>query len=152
MTDNSPDKPRGLNADRFAARRVTRKGTLEPPSDIDPIDISQSQDTILSFLYSYSREPFQRELAKFLACAPDPVSVLAFAQRNPDRWSKAVQDLARIAGYTEKLEVDHKHTHYHNIQRLSDIQVEQRLAEIESLLKGDALVNEEVPSSNELEG
>ena len=95
------------------------------------------EDIIRSFLGSYSRDPFQRQLAKLLACSPDHESIKKFANRNPDRWARCVQIFASLAGYTEKIEVEHNF----NIDSMSDAEVERRLAELEGLLRGTDTVN-----------
>jgi hypothetical protein len=44
-----------------------------------------------------------------MACAPDPESILAFANKAPDRWAQAVTMLAKLYGFTEKLDINHNH-------------------------------------------
>jgi len=75
-----------------------------------------SEEFVRAYIGSFSREPFQRQLAKFLQCAPDRKSIIAFAKRNPDKWAKTIQVFASLSGYTEKLEVDMNI----NIQSMSD--------------------------------
>ena len=95
------------------------------------------EDIIRSYLGSYSRDPFQRQLAKLLGCSPDRESIQKFANRNPDRWARCVQIFASLAGYTEKIEVEHNF----NVDSMSDAEVERRLAKLENLLRGNSTVN-----------
>jgi hypothetical protein len=60
---------------------------------------------ILAQLQMASRSPFQEELAKVLACAPDEEAIRAWSRRNVDRWSQAVQILAKASGVADRLEV-----------------------------------------------
>lgn len=120
-----------------------RNGLEVPPSSTDTStwdtdDIPVHEDIIRSFLGSYSRDPFQRQLAKLLGASPDRNSILAFAKRNPDRWARCVQIFASLAGYTEKIEVEHNF----NIDAMSDAEVERRLSEVEALLRGTSTVNQ----------
>lgn len=92
-----------------------------------PIDRAQSTPRILAELEAYSRAPLQRELAKWMDCAPDPESLRAFAKRQPDRWSQGVASLVRGAGYSEKLQVSSNIAVL--IGQLSDSQMMERLAE-----------------------
>jgi hypothetical protein len=89
-----------------------------------------SEEFVRAYIGSFSREPFQRQLAKFLQCAPDRQSIIAFAKRNPDKWAKTIQVFAALSGYAEKMEVDLNI----NIQNMSDTQIEARLLELDTLL------------------
>jgi hypothetical protein len=89
-----------------------------------------SEEFVRAYIGSFSREPFQRQLAKFLQCGPDRHDIIAFAKRNPDKWAKTIQVFASLAGYTERMEIDINM----NIQSMSDTQIEARLAELDTLL------------------
>jgi hypothetical protein len=89
-----------------------------------------SEEFVRAYIGSFSREPFQRQLAKFLQCAPDRQSIIAFAKRNPDKWAKTVQIFASLSGYADKMEIDINM----NISQMSDTQIEARLAELSLLL------------------
>jgi hypothetical protein len=89
-----------------------------------------SEEFVRAYIGSFSREPFQRQLAKFLQCGPERHDILAFAKRNPDKWAKTIQVFASLSGYTEKLEIDMNI----NIANMSDTQIEARLAELDTLL------------------
>jgi hypothetical protein len=60
---------------------------------------------ILQQLQMSLRTPFQVELAKLLACAPDESSVRAWAQKNIDRWAQAVAILTKASGVADRFEV-----------------------------------------------
>jgi hypothetical protein len=83
-------------------------------------------DDISSMLRSYDRTPFMDVLAAFLECGPEPEDIIAFAAKKPDLWAKAVADLARLSGYTEKQEV----LHTVNVNQMSDSQLEDKAAEM----------------------
>lgn len=114
--------------DRLRVQSDSMSNHWERDGVVTPVQ----EDMIRSLLGTYSREPFQRQLAKFLHCAPDRDSIKAFAKRNPDKWAKAIETFANLSGYTHKLEIEANV----NINNLSDVQVEQRLAELEAILQG----------------
>jgi hypothetical protein len=89
-----------------------------------------SEEFVRAYIGSFSREPFQRQLAKFLQCAPDRQSIIAFAKRNPDKWAKTIQVFASLSGYADRMEIDMNI----NIANMSDTQIEARLAELDNLL------------------
>lgn len=113
---------------------VVQADSLTNPWEPDGSITPSHEDIVRSFLGSYSREPFQRQLAKFLHCAPDRDSIKAFAKRNPDKWAKAVETFANLSGYTQKLEIDP--ASFAAVSMMSDSQIEQRLAQLEGLLAG----------------
>jgi hypothetical protein len=105
-----------------------------------------SEEFVRAYIGSFSREPFQRQLAKFLQCAPDRQSIIAFAKRNPDKWAKTVQVFASLSGYADKMEIDINM----NINQMSDTQIEARLAELSVLLdKADPRLIEQPAKSKE---
>jgi hypothetical protein len=90
-------------------------------------------DEMLDELASQQRAPFQRELARWLANAPDDADIRAFAAKSPDRWSQGVAILTRAAGFTEKTEVvgDANLTAFvRRLQGLSDSDLERELARL----------------------
>ena len=72
-------------------------------------------------LRNYNRGPFLDLLAAWIECAPSPEDILSFAQKKPDMWVKALTDLAKISGYTEKQEV----LHTVNVNQMSDAALEE---------------------------
>ncbi len=89
-------------------------------------------------LSGFSREPFRKELARFLCFAPDDESVQAHANKSPDRWSQAVTILARLSGITDKVD-DTSQSEYspHKFQNLSMMEQRKKLAELESKFKDE---------------
>lgn len=59
---------------------------------------------IMDQLVSYNRGPFVEQLAKFLANGPSEAEIRLFAALDPGKWAKAVGDLAKQAGFTERTE------------------------------------------------
>jgi hypothetical protein len=57
-------------------------------------------------LRSYDRTPFLDLLAEFMECMPTPQTIMAFADKYPDRWAKALVDLGRLGGFADKKEID----------------------------------------------
>jgi hypothetical protein len=75
------------------------------------------------------RRPFRRELARILGCAPTDAAIVKFSRRFPDRWGQLVAIFGRLAGYSERLEVEANLAH--QINTLSDAEVIARLEAIE---------------------
>lgn len=78
-------------------------------------------------LQSYDRTPFLDLLAIWMECAPTPQTIMAFADRYPDRWTKAMVDLGRLGGFADRKEIDLSLEA--NIRGMSDSQLEDRLSE-----------------------
>jgi hypothetical protein len=91
-----------------------------------------TREEIRRELESFSVSPFQGVLAKFLSCEPDEDSITAQAKRYPDRWVQAMQMLRKMSGYPEKLEVN---ATVHNLNSLSDADLERRVRELEAANK-----------------
>lgn len=79
-------------------------------------------DQLRAQLKQYDRMPFLDLLATWIECAPDPESVIAFAEKHPDRYMYAVSQMGRLAGFTEKKEVE-VDVQFH-IRHMSDSQLE----------------------------
>ncbi len=89
-------------------------------------------------LSGFSREPFRKELARFLCFAPDDKAVQEHADKSPDRWSQAVAILGRLSGITDKVD-DASQSPYspHKFHNLSSMEKRKILAELESKLKDE---------------
>lgn len=74
--------------------------------NVDPDAVSR---TILSELERQSRQPFVDELAKALSHGPSGTDYRKLAADDPEKWSRAVFSLARLAGYTNQTEHVHRH-------------------------------------------
>ena len=61
-------------------------------------------DMIQEQLSGFSREPFRKELSRFLCFSPSDEAVQAHANKSPDRWSQAVTILAKLSGITDKVD------------------------------------------------
>lgn len=89
-------------------------------------------DDLRKALSRYDRQPFMDVLAAWMECAPTPDEVLKFAAKKPDAYIKAVSDLARMAGYTDKREVEVNLNL--KLGAMSDSQLEDRMRELASTL------------------
>lgn len=74
------------------------------------------------------REPFKHLLAEVLENAPTPEAIRALAKRDPSRYGQLLAIVARLAGYTDRLQVDANVTTH--IKDLSDAELLQRLAKL----------------------
>jgi hypothetical protein len=66
------------------------------------IDLEQIEADIMNLC----RSPFKAELSRVLGCQPDEESIRGFAKRQPDRYYQAVCILGKLAGFSDKLEVE----------------------------------------------
>ena len=88
-----------------------------------------TRDEIMEVLMRYSREPFMQALAEVMECRPDKEDLMRFASKSPDRFFQAVAILARLSGFTEKLEVTHNI--HARVSTMSDAELD---AELEALV------------------
>jgi len=102
------------------------------------VSIDEVLGKIQEQLSGFSREPFWKELARFLCFSPSDEAVQAHANKSPDRWSQAVTILARLSGITDKVD-DTSQSPYspHNFQNLSMMEQRKKLAELESKFKDE---------------
>ena len=91
-------------------------------------------------LQRYSREPFLQTLAYLLGCMPTKEAVQEFADAHPDRWANSISTFSKMAGYHDKLEIEHN-IHL-DITRLGDAELDQRLLELREIKDGTPLVPE----------
>jgi hypothetical protein len=89
-------------------------------------------------LSGFSREPFRKELSRFLCFSPSDEAVQAHANKSPDRWSQAVAILGRLSGITDKVD-DSSQSPYspHKFQNLSMMEQQKLLADFESKIKDE---------------
>lgn len=83
------------------------------PVALDPQDI-------MDCLSSMKRSPFRVELTKALGVAPTKAALQTFSDKHPDRWGQLVAILARLSGYTEKVEVTADLTIQAKARKMSD--------------------------------
>ena len=79
-----------------------------------------------------SRGPFRRVLAKLLANAPSEEAISKQAEAHPDRWGQTTAMIARLSGYTEKLELEGSIDLH--IQSLSDSALERLVMDLQRQL------------------
>jgi hypothetical protein len=108
-------------------------GRFDHGTTPDPNQEARASDT-LAEIRALSRAPFRRILTRYVDAAPDLVALAAQAEKYPDRWAQGLAIAGRLAGYTEKLEVDVTGdvTHVHH---LSDLELELRIHELDARLK-----------------
>ncbi len=89
-------------------------------------------------LSGFSREPFRKELSRFLCFSPSDEAVQARANKSPDRWSQAVAILGRLSGITDKVD-DTSQSEYslHKFQNLSMMEKRKMISEFESKIKNE---------------
>lgn len=64
-----------------------------------------SQPSLSEQITFMSREPFARQLSEIMEVAPSKDSLREFAQRDPHLWAQMVTQFAKLAGYSDKLEM-----------------------------------------------
>ena len=102
---------------------------------LNPVEVLNKIQEQLS---GFSREPFRKELSRFLCFSPSDEAVQAHANKSPDRWSQAVTILARLSGINDKVD-DTSQSEYspHKFQNMSMQERRQKLAELESKFKDE---------------
>jgi hypothetical protein len=98
---------------------------VPPRNVVHASKVQWNGDALRSQLQAYDRRPFLDLVAEWLMCSPDPEEVLKFANKYPDRYAGALRQLAQIAGFSDKKEVDIGINL--NIHMLSDSQLEDKL-------------------------
>jgi hypothetical protein len=79
-----------------------RKRSQTVAKDKEPIDLAQIEADIMNVC----RSPFRAELSRILGCQPDEESIQAFAKKHVDRFYQSVAIMGRLAGFSDKLEVE----------------------------------------------
>lgn len=87
---------------------------------MDPEAIRENIDAL-------SRDPFREQLATWLQAAPQGDSIEEWANRHPDRWAQGLAIVGRLAGFSDKLEVEGTIQHVHE---LSDAEIIQRVQQL----------------------
>ena len=91
---------------------------------LDPEKVREQIDNL-------SRAPFRDALAKILGAMPSEEAISAQAERYPDRWAQLCTMIAKLSGYSEKLDI--QGSVVQQIQQLSDSELEARLEALRSL-------------------
>ncbi len=89
-------------------------------------------DLIAQQLANRSRKPFLDKVQQILECGPTDGAIINLAERNPDRWGQLLAMLARLGGYTEKLEVEASIAM--SINSMSDAELEAETAALKCSL------------------
>lgn len=92
-------------------------------------------DELVNLIATQSREPFRDILASFLGVAPDVQAIQYFAKNHPEKWIKAISDLSKISGYTEKHAAGDTNI-YVQINNLPDSELHHLLSETLKEIKG----------------
>lgn len=87
-------------------------------------------DELMDRLEAMSREPFREALADFLGASPSKEDIEEWAKTRPDRWAQGLSIVARLSGYTDKLEIEGNV--HHLVHQLSDSDLKQRLEQLRS--------------------
>jgi hypothetical protein len=98
-------------------------------ADKKQLDLEQMEADIMNLC----RSPFRTELSRILGCRPDEESIMAFAKRQPDRYFQAVAILGRLAGFSDKLEVEGNLNM--KIKAMSDMDLRAEYEKLRSELK-----------------
>lgn len=96
-----------------------------------------SRDDIRDAVGRLSREPFQDLMSVFLQSCPTELELYEFAMAHPDKWVSSIAAISKIAGYTEKTEIDVAHTI--NVGSISDADLLQRLQDLRNRLASEAM-------------
>lgn len=111
------------------------------------------REMIENLIRTQSEEPFQKELAKFMSCAPTASAIKRQADKYPDRWVQAMTMLRKAAGYAEKTEHTYNTNIFMRLQTASDSELkvleEQTKAELQAVVSGQS---SELPELPALEG
>ena len=83
----------------------------------------EETERLRSQLHRRDPAPFVELLIQVLQSAPSSEDIAKFARAQPDRFIKMTSQLARVVGYSEKIEVDHNHRHRLRIEAMSDSQL-----------------------------
>lgn len=82
---------------------------------------------VSTHLKRLSRDPFRDLLTRWLVNGPTAEQIAAQAAKYPDRWAQGAAILGRLAGFTERTEVEHS-GEVHHVHHLSDAELDARIA------------------------
>jgi hypothetical protein len=124
----TPRRPQKAAAPPPTPPRDNVPGRITP----DPVREAHAAET-LAEIAALSRAPFRRILQLYAGAAPSPEALAAQAEKFPDRWAQGLAIAGRLAGYTEKLEIEGS-VDVHHLHRLSDMELEAEIAALEATL------------------
>ena len=94
---------------------------------------SEDSKALIRELLSYKHDPFLKELARFLLASPSIPKIRQFAGQYPDRWAQGVMILAKLSGFTEKIDVGVTGSIAH-VHLLSDVALEKMIVDLQVVL------------------
>ena len=94
--------------------------------------LRMTENELKNHLDHYSREPFKKMLLPALANQPDPGKIKVFANKAPDRYAQYLIQIAKLAGYNEKLEVDFS---FKPLKNLADSELRTMLQDLMTKLR-----------------
>ncbi|MGI9489142.1 MAG: hypothetical protein ACR2RF_25305 [Geminicoccaceae bacterium] len=97
-----------------------------------------------------SRDPFKELLATFMDGQPEANDIKELARRYPEAWTKAMVQVAHLAGFHERLEIEEHHIHA--VIHMSDQELMRKLAETMQEIGGPAKVIEHEPDQSQAGG
>lgn len=106
------------------------------PVTIPSKSIQAQRDLVLAAMTSNDRRPFAEAVTKALLNGPKAQHWRELASKAPDKWARALTELGKLSGFTEKQEV--RHNVAVAVVHMSDSQIMQRLAELHQQLANDA--------------
>lgn len=110
------------------------KRTFKWANPYNRVSRAQLRDTI----ERRYRTPFGDVLTELLRVRPDTETLLSWAAAYPEKWATAVSIFARLAGYSDKLEIEESLNI--NISNLSDAALLQKLSELRTLFDVKAVM------------
>jgi len=98
--------------------------------DIPPVSgrHAATRDEIYSYLEEYNRGPFLQVLADFLECKPEKEAIEKMARAHPAEWTRALANVAKLAGFHDKLEIEGNI--HHDIGQLGDAALLDKLDDL----------------------
>jgi hypothetical protein len=91
-----------------------------------PATPTPTKTEILDHLERLNRTPFRDILAEALGCAPNAKAMRKYFNRFPDRFAQTITQFAKLAGYSEKTEINQTNI-YAIIAGASDAELMARL-------------------------
>ena len=125
--------PTPRRPDRKAPPQDKVTGRFDHGTAPDPAQEARAADT-LAEIAALSRAPFRRILSRYVQAAPALEALAAQAEKFPDRWAQGLAISGRLAGYSEKLEIEGS-VDVHHLHHLSDLELELHIHELEAKLK-----------------
>jgi hypothetical protein len=110
------------------SKKTSRDNKQETREDrFNPVELEDA-------MINYSREPFRKALMDYLQGNPNVDEIKAFSKRYPDRHAQSCAIFARLAGYSEKVQIDIEKNIHLWIKNASDMELIQKNNELEKEL------------------